>query len=258
MVLKDYIRLIRFRYHFSFISIILGSLFFAEETSPFLFRSLILVYISFNIFLYGGIYTINDIADIRSDQKHHIKRKRPLASKRISKSGAWFFAIFLIAAAFTTCIILLDMSFFYVYLMFLIINLFYSFFAKEIPYLELVVNSITHPLRFAMGVLLVNAKIPYPLLLAIFFLAIGIACVRRIVEKDVKGWEARRTLIHYSTSKLGYIQFIAFLSILLLTTIDSSVSKIFYIIIISIYIPSAFGIYFSNSIRSFYRLRWTK
>lgn len=257
MALADYSRFIRFKYHITFISVIAGAVLFAEELAPSLAIKLALLYVSFNIFLYGGLYTINDIADIEADKKHQLKRKRPLSSGKVSVKSASAFATALIAAGLLSGLVF-GMPVFAVYLAIVVLNISYTFAAKKVPYLELVVNSATHPLRFLMGVLLVSNALPHLLLLAIFALAFGLACVRRAVEMDVRGWEARKVLKAYSPTRLLLLQLLAFLSIIAAAMVDAALAKAYYVIIAAVYCALVFGIYFSGGIRGIFRSIWTR
>lgn len=240
----SYLRLIRFKIHVTFIAVIIGALVFAPTISLSLLKPLFLLYLSFNVLLYGGIYTLNDIADIELDRKHSLKKKRPLPSGEISILSALVFAIILISLAFLSGAIFFKAPIMIMYFIFLVLNLFYTFIAKKIPYLELVTNATTNALRFPMGILLVKGDVPYLLLLAFFFLALGIASVKRKIEMDAHGLEGRPVLKFYSENQLVSLQLLSFLAILLLLIIDAKVSKVLYFIIAAFYMPAVFGAYF--------------
>ena len=258
MGLIDYIRLIKFRYHLTFLITIIAALSFADSISFSLFKSLLVLYLSFNVLLYGGIYAMNDIADVKADKKHPLKRRRPIPCGKININNAKFFSVSFIVFGLLIGFLFFGAAILYLHLIFLFINLFYTFIAKKIAYLELIINGSTHTLRFLMGVLLVKGSVSYLFLLAFWLLAFGIACVRRSVEKDVKGWEARPTLKFYSKKKMIFLICLAFSFILFLALADIYTLKILYAIVIFFYIISVFGIFFSKNIRSFYRLCWTQ
>ena len=133
----------------------------------------------------------------------------------------------------------------------------HTFFAKHIPYLELVVNSLTHPLRFLGGVLLAGEKAPYALLAAMFFLAFGFAVCRRMVEKDVEGWQCRAALGSYSDKELVVLITLSFLSILTLAATDAVQPRAVYQGIVLIYRAFVFGGCFSWPVRGWLRAIWT-
>lgn len=255
---SDYLRLIRFHFHFNFISVPLGAVFVTRNVTASLIGSLLLLYFSFNVLLYGGIYTINGIADMESDARHPTKRRRPLPSRAVSVRSAVLFSVLLLMGGFVSGLLLFGEVIFYLYLAFLAINIFYNLVGRRIPYLEIAVNGATHPLRFLMGVLLAGGKVPYLLLLAIFSLAFGMCGVRRIVEKEVCGWEARETLKFYSFRELWVLKSLPPLAILLLMAADTSISKWFYVAALAVYLALAFGSDFSRRFKRSLLVVWTR
>src|SRR5262245_17767226 len=149
-----YLELIKFRYHVTFLTVVFAALIFAPHIQASLFRSLIELYISFNVLLYGGIYTLNDLRDLQSDLRHARKRNRPSPSGRVPIRNARYFAALLIAAGLISARVLFGPPIFAVYLAVFGLNVFYSFFARSVAYLDIAINTATHPLRFLLGVLL--------------------------------------------------------------------------------------------------------
>ena len=84
----DFLEIIRLKFHLNFAFVILGAASFSERIDPGLIFSLLLMYLSFNVFVYGGIYTMNAITDLDKDSQHPLKCNRPLPSGRISKQSA--------------------------------------------------------------------------------------------------------------------------------------------------------------------------
>ena len=91
--------LVKPRYHLSFAGVALGAVLFARDPDLALALRLAALYLSFNVLLYGGIYTFNDIADRAADAAHLDKRRRPIASGRLPVRTAAMIAACLIAAA---------------------------------------------------------------------------------------------------------------------------------------------------------------
>jgi 4-hydroxybenzoate polyprenyltransferase len=208
--------------------------------------------------LYGGLYTFNAITDIESDLKHPFKRRRPLPSREVSLKSAGIFSLILIAGGMLTGLLLFGHNIFYVYVVFLALNAFYSLVAKRIPYLELMANAATHPLRFLMGALLANGSIPIAMLAAYFFLAFGVVTVRRCVEKNVEGWEARETLETYTDQMLYLFKSSGLVAILMVSVIDTSVPKPFYWATLAIYFTLVFGTDFYAPMRHILVRIWTR
>ena len=78
--MRTLVALVKPRYHASFVTVVVGALLFADRVDGVLALRLALLYVSFNLLLYGGIYTFNDIADRAADARHPAKRLRPIAS----------------------------------------------------------------------------------------------------------------------------------------------------------------------------------
>ena len=74
---RTIVALVKPRYHVSFVTVVVGALLFAELPDRALAGRLVMLYVSFNVLLYGGIYTFNDIADRAADSRHPVKRTRP-------------------------------------------------------------------------------------------------------------------------------------------------------------------------------------
>ncbi len=197
------IALVKFRYHVTFLNVIFGALIFAPRTMPSLFLRLAALYICFNVLLYGGIYTLNDLADRQSDRCHPRKRLRPIASGAISPDAALAFGLGLIALGFTAASLMFSWSVVLCFGAVTVINAAYSAGGRNVPYLDLVLNAAPHAIRFFMGALLVE-RVPRPAhLIAIMLLAVGLSCLRRHVEKDTaEGSEARSTLRRYERTQL--------------------------------------------------------
>src|SRR4030065_506044 len=80
-------------------SIVLAALVFAKKLNE---TNLVLISLAaFGIFclLSSGVHILNDIFDLKNDQKHPLKSKRPIASEKISVSQAAIFSIIILTAA---------------------------------------------------------------------------------------------------------------------------------------------------------------
>jgi 4-hydroxybenzoate polyprenyltransferase len=238
--------------------VVLGAVVFARQPLYLLTEPLLILYFSFNVCLYGGLYILNDITDIESDRKHPQKKDRPLSSGKMSVASAYLFAFVLILFGLLIAYFYFNINIFLMYLFFIFINQIYTHTAKKIPYIEILFNSLTYPMRFFLGVLLVAAKMPYSFLLAILLLAFGVACNRRIIEKRMPGREARSVLQYYSFNKLAIIQILIFIFVVIIFVINYPLYAALYIILIIFYLISVFGIYFFPGTINFYKWLWLK
>ncbi|MBI2133679.1 UbiA family prenyltransferase [Candidatus Woesearchaeota archaeon] len=249
MACWDYIRLIRFKYHVTFLAVILGAIAFSDGLSLLLAKSLLMLYIAFNVLLYGGLYTINDIADMESDAKNSIKKHRPLPSKKVSPESAWIFATAFIIAGLAAAYIFFGMAFVYIFSIFIGCNLAFTFIAKKIPYLDILFNSLTHPLRLMMGIFLVVSDIPFMLVLAYLAFSIGFASMFFLMEKDIKGWESRKTLMKYTRKNLLAIQVACFAAIAFFAIADFPKYTLWYLLMAVVFSFCVFGSHLSPDIK---------
>ena len=255
--MKDYIALIKFKYHASFLAIVVIAFFFAGISVE-LVQRLILLYLSFNILLYTGLYIINDIADFESDRKHPLKRNRPIPSGRISIRIAVLLSTLLITSGLLTGWLFFGMQTVGFYAAFIALSIIYSFFAKHIPYVEIFMNTATHPLRAVMAFALISYPVPTILVTSYAFFILGLMTIRRVVEKDVPGWGARRVLHHYNKQVLLAIKIVSFLAIVAFAVLDTRSNWALYAAMLVIYAALVFGIYHTQFIRSPLRSMLTK
>jgi len=255
---KNYLHLIRLRYYPTFLFVVAGALYSSKTLSWHLTLSLLVLYVLFVLFLYTGIYTVNDISDMEADKKHSLKSNRPLPSGKINKKSAEIFAATMIAVGLIGGFLYLGLATGILFIAFIIINIFYTFFVKNVPFLELLTNSITYPLRFFMGSIVAGGGVP-PLifLLAILFFTVGFACVRRAVEKDIKGWDARQVLKVYKGNVLFLIQIVSLLG-LIASLAEGKESLWLTLPMVAGYIFLVFGIYLSPRVRSVFINVWGK
>lgn len=221
MPYASFVALVKFRYHVTFLNVVFGALIFAQQLSPEVFVRLAALYVCFNVLLYGGIYTLNDLADRESDRRHPLKRLRPIAAGAISPQAALVFALCLILLGFAAASLVFSWSVVACFGAVVLINAAYSSGGRDVPYLDLMLNALPHPIRFLMGALLV-ARVPRAThLVAITLLAIGLSCLRRHVEHDSAAAPyARSTLGRYARPQLEALGFasLALLAIVCVTS----------------------------------------
>jgi len=105
----------------------------------------------------SAVYLVNDIADAEADRNHPHKRKRPIASGALPVSTALvasgiLFAISL-AASFA-----LNWKFGLVVLIYLVLNLLYSFRLKHVAIIDVMIVATGFVLRVAGGVALITVE----------------------------------------------------------------------------------------------------
>ena len=256
-MVQEYLRLLKFRYHLSFVIVVAGVLLYTRPLRGARFLDLLLLYLCFNVLFYGGLYTINDILDRGDDAQHPAKRLRPVPSGRVPISSAVAFALTMILAGTATSFALFGEPILKYYGAFLVANLFYSALGRNIPYLELLLNGCTYPLRFLLGLSFTNHRVPISLVGSIFLFAVGVAATRRIVEGEAIGQQGRTTLGFYSLLGLTVLQIALLAGVVFLVLEDGDQPVVFHYVLVGLYLIMVFG-YPWKPLRSAYHWLWLR
>jgi len=149
----------------------------------------------------GTVYLINDLVDIDKDRQHPTKRNRPIASGQLSETVAIAAAI-LIPAIVLPLSFALDVTFGLILTSYLVLQIAYSFWLKNLVIIDVMVIAAGFVLRVAAGVALVEAERFSPWLyvfttLLALFLALG-KRRQEIVLLKGQARNARAILDHYN------------------------------------------------------------
>jgi 4-hydroxybenzoate polyprenyltransferase len=235
-----------------------GAMIFAERLDRQLFWRLALLYLSFNVLLYSGLYTINDLADRESDAQHPLKRHRPIASGRVSVHAAARWAAAFLIAGFVSGFYLFGRQIVWCYVAIAAINLLYSLGGRNVAYLDAVLNGLPHVVRFVMGVVLVGRWPPTTHLIAFALLATAFSVLRRRIEHDVPGWEARQSLRDWSVPALDRVLVGSLIGVIALAIFRWRTAPGFYTALLGTMTVLIGGAYSSASIRRALSWVWTR
>jgi 4-hydroxybenzoate polyprenyltransferase len=155
--------------------------------------------------LSGAIYVFNDLADFDKDRIHPTKSRRPIASGRVSKRGAFTLGVCAAAAGFAISLTL-GPSFFLICAIYFALITCYSLGLKNVVVLDVLIISIGFILRAMAGVealkpLDPNVVVSPWLLMCTLFLALFLGFNKRRHELDILADDAgshRRCLLDYS------------------------------------------------------------
>lgn len=138
-------------------TIIFAALVFDRQLSIENWPAVLRTFLGFVIFclLSGVVYIINDIADLEADKQHPIKKNRPLASGELSVNVARGFAIITLLIIIPLSF-LLSPAFGIVAVSYLVLNLAYSNWIKNIPLLDVFAIALGFVLRILAGVTLIE------------------------------------------------------------------------------------------------------
>jgi 4-hydroxybenzoate polyprenyltransferase len=209
---RDILRLIRVEDYGTFIQLIIGFVLAGGQDWQYLASVLAILAPC----VYGGLYAINDAHDVEADRLHPLKRTRPVAAGRINTQMASMLGAGLIGFGIGNALVF-DFKALVLALLFIAINLAYTFRFKTVPYVEILLNTVTHPLRFIAGLWLAGSWLHLPLLAAWTFSTFAITTLKRIKEMRESGSAVRPVLKYYEEATLKKL--IAASLVLLLATL---------------------------------------
>lgn len=156
--MKNYIKLIRAKHWIKNILIFIP-MFFSKQISLNNVLTTLIGFFAFS-FVASFIYIINDIRDAEKDKLHETKKKRPIASGKVSVKNAYIFSIIIIGVAIILSIFVSKNIVSLILLgTYLLINMYYSFGGKNIAIVDVVLLSAGFVLRVYYGASLINVKV---------------------------------------------------------------------------------------------------
>lgn len=223
--MKTYLELFRVKHYIKnlliFTTIIFGADLFTNE-----FYKILIGFISFSL-MSSVIYIINDIIDYDLDKKTPVKKNKPISSGKISKDKALKISILtfflsLILNYFTCSL------FSYLYLLaYFLLNLFYSFYGKNIPYLDLLLIITFYIIRIDYGAMILNVTVSLILNLTVIFGSLYLILTKRRVEIENK--KCRKVLKKYDKKRLRIFSIISLILMLICYVIWCLMQHIKYI-----------------------------
>lgn len=157
--------------------------------------------------LSSATYLINDIHDAPKDKLHPIKRNRPIPSGKLSPQTASTAAVFFLVFAFLSSLVLVNFYFFFICFSYFIMQLFYTYKARNVIIIDALVVSMGFIFRVLAGGFATGVSISSWLILATIGLAMLLAFGKRRSERTILSasglsMETRKTLAHYPDSLL--------------------------------------------------------
>jgi 4-hydroxybenzoate polyprenyltransferase len=151
------------------------------------------------------VYIINDLADLEQDRQHPVKRLRPIAAGRlplpIGRLSAVIIGLGTVSASFS-----LSAGFGVVVLVYIVINLLYSFWLKHVAIIDVLIIAAGFVLRVEAGVSLIVVQRFSPWLyvvttLGALFVALGKRRAEMLLLRE--GANAHRRVLDGYT--IGYV-----------------------------------------------------
>jgi len=175
--MKKYLDLIRVKHYVKNVLVFLP-LVFVKRLFTMDFLVVFYGFLAF-CFMASIVYIINDFQDLKADRAHEIKKHRPLAKGIISKTKAILIILLLslLVIIFGYLAVGFNLWSFSLLFIYLIINIIYSYGAKNIALLDILLLVIGFVLRVYYGAAIIGAPVSNWMYLTImsasFFLALG-------------------------------------------------------------------------------------
>lgn len=136
--------------------------------------------VAFVIFcaLSGAVYVLNDLVDREADQRHPLKRLRPIASGRLSPRAAAIAATLLGATAMTAAAVL-SATFAWIAAGYVVLLITYTFLLKHLVIIDALTIAAGFVLRAAAGAVAVSVPISHWLLVCTTLLALFLVLSKR-------------------------------------------------------------------------------
>ena len=180
----DYLRLFRVKHYiknlFIFTTLIFGAELLTTNTI-----SVSIGFIAFCL-ISSTIYIINDIVDYEIDKKTESKMNEPIPSGKIKKKNALILAFILFILSLVGNYFTYSVSSYVYIIVYLLLNIFYSFIGKKIPYVELLIMSCFYLIRVYYGASILNVSVSLVLTLTVIFGSLYIVIMKRITEVKIK------------------------------------------------------------------------
>jgi 4-hydroxybenzoate polyprenyltransferase len=158
--------------------------------------------VGFLIFSLGasGVYLLNDITDLEKDKLHPIKSHRPLPAGKLPVGVARFASAILLGVALLAAFAL-QTGFALVLLVFIVINLLYSYFLKHVVILDVMTISAGFVLRVLAGAVIIGVPTSEWLIICTILLSLFLGFSKRRHELTVLETQAttHRSVLEYYT-----------------------------------------------------------
>ena len=155
----------------------------------------------------SAYYIINDLADRKKDLLHPEKRRRAIASGKVSAVPAITLSVLLLAASLYLASMLSTVFLYAVAFIFFMSQL-YTFFLKDEAFADVIAIAISFMVKAISGIFIIWAQFSLWLIVCTFFLALLLGFGKRRFELIMLGKKAAQhkpVLRHYSTAILDSI-----------------------------------------------------
>lgn len=222
--IKNYLRSLRARQWVKNLFIFAPILFSLNFTNFEYLKNSVLAFFLFSL-IAGNIYIINDIIDRKKDIYHPKKKKRPIASGSLKVFPALLISFFMLVITLSAGFFF-NRGFFIISLIYVLINLLYSVYLKNIAIFDVFIIAIGFVLRVMIGGKINSIYLSPWLFIVTFLLALFLGLVKRrqeLVLGEKNGWSSTRiSLKNYSLPLIDQL--------ISITTSATLISYIIYVL----------------------------
>lgn len=180
-------------------------------------------------------YVINQITDVQFDKKHPTKKNRPLPSGKVSIEKAFIISMIIFGLCFVVSLKYYSLNFTALLVSLWIAGIIYNvkpIRAKDIPFVDVVVESANNPIRFSMGWFVITNIMPRIDILVVTWTAGAILMTAKRYDEYLHFGDNlvpyRATFSRYSLLSLKRMLYVySFLTLFVLGLLLSSIGNIF-------------------------------
>ncbi|MDD3212624.1 MAG: decaprenyl-phosphate phosphoribosyltransferase [Eubacteriales bacterium] len=202
--MRKYLRLMRMHHYLKNLLVLAPLVFSGRMLEPALLRQTAVGFVAFCL-LSSAAYIINDLRDVERDRAHPVKRNRPIASGAVSERSAKLLAaVLLLAAASLQVFAGLAGMGLACMLLYLAVNLGYSFGLKNFPIVDIFCLAAGFLLRLLYGSIITGIEVSGWLYLTVISVSFYFALGKRRNELIRLGTDGstRRVLSSYTRAFL--------------------------------------------------------
>jgi len=191
-MIKDYIKTARPEHYVKNLLVFAPIIFSGELFAISLLLQVVWTFLAFCMAA-SSVYFLNDLCDKNYDFSHPEKKDRPVAAGLISPVRAWIVSGNLLLLSLIIAFFGVNLHVAIVVLIYIVINLLYSFKLKSVVLVDIILIALGFILRILAGGLAIDVPISDWLLLCVGFLALFLALAKRRSEFIMHNSEETRT-----------------------------------------------------------------
>jgi len=138
------------------------------------------VFLAFS-FCASSVYIFNDLNDYQNDRLHPTKKKRPIASNRISMTQAYLLCIVMMVPSLILSYSI-SPDFFYLIIAYIVLQVAYSLRLKHIAVVDIFCIAAGFVIRVLAGGAVFRVEVSHWLLLSMFMISLVLASGKRVSE----------------------------------------------------------------------------